>query len=146
MVATILAGANGDATDQHVAAERWRVMSGSIMKRGRGWRLKFEAGPRDANGRRQTRYVTTYGSRKQAQVELIRLLAEVERGMSVDPIKTTLSVYMRDWLENDTYLSPKTVERYRQLLEQQIAPHLGSTLLQKLRPAHIGNWHTTLLK
>jgi integrase len=38
------------------------------------------------------------------------------------------------------------LERYRQLGEQQIIPHLGAVLLQKLRPAHIQDWHATLLK
>jgi integrase len=31
------------------------------------------------------------------------------------------------------------------LAEKQIIPHLGSTLLQKLRPAHIQDWHVRLL-
>lgn len=43
-------------------------------------------------------------------------------------------------------MSPKTLERYRQLAEQQIIPHLGITVLLKLRPAQIKEWHTTLLK
>ncbi len=43
-------------------------------------------------------------------------------------------------------LRPKTAERYHQLIERQIIPHLGSTVLQKLRPAAILSWHTTLMK
>ena len=45
-----------------------------------------------------------------------------------------------------TDLSPKTLERYRQLAEQQIIPHLGHIILQKLRPAQVAEWHDTLLK
>ena len=41
---------------------------------------------------------------------------------------------------------PKTAERYRQLIEAQIVPHLGAMVLQKLRPATIVSWHATLLK
>jgi integrase len=37
-----------------------------------------------------------------------------------------------------------TAERYRQLLEYQIAPHLGTSLLQKLSRLDIEGWHTTL--
>ena len=33
-----------------------------------------------------------------------------------------------------------------QLVEQQIIPHLGAMPLQKLRPAHIADWHAKLLK
>ena len=43
-------------------------------------------------------------------------------------------------------MTPKTVGRYRQLAEQQIYPHLGGILLQKLRPAQVQEWHSTLLK
>jgi integrase len=41
-------------------------------------------------------------------------------------------------------ISPKTAERYRELLKNQIAPNLGSVLLQKLRGADIERWHATL--
>jgi integrase len=43
-------------------------------------------------------------------------------------------------------LSPKTAERYRELAEGQIIPHLGTVLLQKLRPARVADWHQNLLK
>src|SRR5262249_5165299 len=43
-------------------------------------------------------------------------------------------------------LSPKTTERYRQLVEQQIVPHLGAIALQKLRPAQVQQWHSAILK
>jgi hypothetical protein len=41
---------------------------------------------------------------------------------------------------------PKTAERCRQLAEQQIIPHLGNTVLQRLKPKHVKDWHGTLLK
>src|SRR5207248_2802968 len=43
-------------------------------------------------------------------------------------------------------LTPKSVERYRQVVKFQIVPHLGATLLQKLRPAQVHEWHSTLLR
>jgi integrase len=85
------------------------------------------------------------GTKREAQAELIRLLAEVERGTSVDPSKVTVAEYLRGWLDGNRGLSPKTLERYRQLAEQQVIPHLGSILLQKLRPQQVHEWHSTLL-
>jgi integrase len=38
------------------------------------------------------------------------------------------------------------VERYRQLAEQQIYPHLGATMIQKLKLASVEAWHSTLLQ
>src|SRR5437764_1722586 len=121
---------------------------GNITRRGAAsWRLKFEAGVRDpVTGARRTRFVTVQGTKKAAQRELIRLLAEVENGTAVDPSRVTVAEYLRGWLEGDRDLSPKTLERYRQLVDQQIVPHLGSTMLQRLRPSEVHEWHVTLLK
>jgi len=58
----------------------------------------------------------------------------------------TVTQHLRAWLDLAPGLSPKTAERYRQLAEQQIIPHLGGLALQKLKPAHIQNWHGELLK
>jgi integrase len=123
-------------------------VSGSITRRGiRSWRVKFEAGDRDPNtGKRQTRYITVRGTKKDAQRELIRLLGEVENGTAVDPSRAMVTEYLRAWLEHGEGLSPKTLERYRQLAEQQIIPHLGAIPLQKLRPAQVQGWHGLLLK
>lgn len=84
------------------------------------------------------------GTKKEAQAELIRLLAAGDNGTSVDPSKVTVAEYVRAWLDGAEALSGKTREQYRQLAEQQIIPHLGTTTLQKLRPAQIQDWHTKL--
>ena len=43
-------------------------------------------------------------------------------------------------------MAPKTAERYRQLAEQQIYPHLGGIVLPKLKPTMVQEWHGVLLK
>ncbi|HEY2837720.1 MAG TPA: site-specific integrase [Pirellulales bacterium] len=123
-------------------------MTGNVTRRGvHSWRLKFESGERDGvTGKRLTRYVTVRGTKKEAQRELIRLLAEVENGTAVDPSRVTVAEYLRGWLDGADHLANKTRERYRALAAQQIAPHLGGIMLQKLRPANIADWHVTLLR
>jgi integrase len=123
-------------------------MPGSITRRGKSsWRLKFEAGERDqVTGKRRTRYATVHGTKKAAQIELTRLLAEIDNGTSIDPSRLTVAEYVRGWLDGATHLAPKTIERYRELAEHQIIPHLGATVLQKLRPAQISDWHAALLR
>jgi hypothetical protein len=60
---------------------------------------RFEGGERNpVTGRRRTRYVTVKGTKKAAQIELIRLLSEVENGTIVEPSKVTLAEYLRGWL------------------------------------------------
>jgi integrase len=41
-------------------------------------------------------------------------------------------------------ISARTAQRYRQLLENQIVPHLGTKVLRKLKPLDIEAWHTSL--
>ena len=41
-------------------------------------------------------------------------------------------------------ISPKTAERYRELVENQIAPHLGTTPIQKLSTIDIERWRSAL--
>ncbi len=122
-------------------------MIGNITRRGaNSWRLKFDVG-RDANGKRITRFVTVKGTKKQAQAELARLVAAHDAGTLVEPSKLTVAEYMRAWIETvSADISPKTAERYRQLIERQIVPHLGTMSLQKLKPIHVETWHATLLK
>jgi integrase len=118
---------------------------GNITRRGaHSWRVKYEA-PALA-GERCTRYVTIKGTKKDAQRELTRLLAEVDHGTSVDPSTLTVGDHLRQWLDEADHLAGKTRERYLALAEQQIIPHLGAVLVQKLRPAQIAAWHATLLK
>jgi integrase len=85
-------------------------------------------------------------SKKAAQAELIRRLAEVENGTSVNPSKVTIAEYLQAWPDHDTELAGKTIERYRELAERQIIPHLGHIVMQQLRPAQVNDWHTTLLR
>jgi hypothetical protein len=54
-------------------------MRGNITRRGKSsWRIKFDAGTE--GGKRVTRYVTVRGTRKDAEVELCRLLNDAIRG------------------------------------------------------------------
>jgi integrase len=119
---------------------------GNITRRGRrSWRLKFDVGT-DAAGKRLTRYFTVHGRLQDAQRELTRLLSAVDGGTLPESSTATVAEYLRAWLSGPHQLSPKTAERYRELAERQIIPHLGSIQLQKLRPKQIEEWHATLLK
>jgi integrase len=124
-------------------------MKGNITRRGaNSWRLKIALGRDPVTGKRLTRFATVRGAKRQAEAELARQIAAHDAGTLVEPSKTTLADYMRSWIETAATLrlSPKTAERYRQLIERQIVPYLGALPLQKLKPVHVANWHATLLK
>jgi len=120
-------------------------MKGTITRRGKSsWRLKFDIG-RDALGKRKFRFLTIRGKRQDAEKELTKQLQTFHDGMLVAPTKTTIAEYIRAWLDRAD-VAPKTLERYRQLAEQQIIPYLGNIEIQKLRPAKVQDWHGALLK
>jgi integrase len=122
-------------------------MKGHIRQRGKNsWELKFDAG-RDATGKRAIKYHSFKGTKREAQAKLLELLATTARGSYVEPCKATVADFVRDrvsqW-EAAGDISARTAERYRYLVENQIAPHIGAKLLQKLRPLDIEEWHTIL--
>lgn len=122
-------------------------MRGNITRRGKSsWRLKFDVGTDPATAKRLTRFVTVRGKRQDAEKELSRLVSAAYDGTLVEPSKVTVAEYLRAWLAGPHGLSPKSAERYLQLIEQQIIPHLGAYPLQKLKPAHVDDWHATLIR
>ena len=124
-------------------------MKGHLQQRGPNrWRLKFDVGRDPGTGKRVIRYSTVHGTKREAQVEFTRQIAAIDGGSFVEPSKLTVAEYMRGWIATveAVAVSPKTAERYRQLIEGQIVPHLGALLLQRLRPTHVANWHASLLR
>ena len=119
---------------------------GNITKRGKGsWRIKVEL-PRDpVSGKRRTHYETVKGNRKDANAKIVEIREKMNKGEYVESSTVTVGTYLMSWLKAPVDLSPKTLERYSELAERQIIPHLGHIALQKLTPAHIQAWHPTLL-
>lgn len=82
-------------------------MTGHIQRRGPStFRLKYEVDRDLVTGKRQIRYVTFKGTKKQAEAELTRLLAARDTGTSVEPDKVTIGEYMRSWIATAD-VSPK---------------------------------------
>lgn len=123
-------------------------MRGSIIRRGkRSWRVKFDLSREPGTGVRHIRYHTVRGTRSDAEAKLHELLTAVGRGHYVEASKITVVEYLRDRLtkwEATGSVTPRTLERYKELIDDQIVPHLGAKQLQKLRPFDIQEWHATL--
>ena len=121
-------------------------MRGSITRRGKtSWRLRFDVAP-TTPGRRERRYVTVRGSRQDAERELARLVGAIYDNTLIEPSRVTVEDQLQGWFSGHHGLGGKTVERYEQLAKYQILPYLSAIPLQKLRPAHITEWHGKLLK
>ncbi len=122
-------------------------MTGHVRRRGeRSWELKFDAGGAPGTGKRITRYSSFRGTKRDAEVELAKLVAAAANGEQVDPSKLTVSEFLdrweRDWCASN--VSPKTAERYGELLRLHVRPTLGAMKLQKLRPVHLSELYGSL--
>ena len=114
-------------------------MRGNITRRGKtSWRLKFDLDAVD--GKRRIHTVTVRGTRKDAEAELARLLNDTHRGTFADPSKMTVADFLQSWVAGRTDLTPGSIERYRDIIERQTIPVIGTIELQKLKPIHIRNW------
>ncbi|HLJ20098.1 MAG TPA: tyrosine-type recombinase/integrase, partial [Stellaceae bacterium] len=124
-------------------------MTGHVRRRGeRSWELKFDLGRDPLSGKRITRFHSFKGTRRDAEKELTRLMAGADSGTYVDPTKTTVADFLdrweRDWAASN--LSPKTLERHREISRVHVRPHLGDIRLQKLKAAHLQGLYAKLLR
>ncbi len=122
-------------------------MKGHIRKRGtRSWAVVIDLG-RDANGKRRQKWHTVHGAKRDAQRELADLLSSLNKGDYVEPSRMKVSEYLDRWLSEYAKLnvSPKTYERYTDIISRNIKPALGEYHLSKLRPLHIQSFYTDAL-
>src|SRR5262249_9512395 len=112
------------------------------------WELKFDLGVNPTTGKRETRYVSVKGTKREAQAKLTELMSEAARGVLVDPTKETLGAFLdrwdRDWAVSN--VEGKTLERYRELAGLYVKPHIGMVRIQKLRPVHLNELYAKLLR
>jgi integrase len=88
---------------------------------------------------------TVKGNRRAAEKELRRLLRTLDTGEHVDPTRMTVREWLMAWLGVvREEVSPKSHERYSEIVENFLAPELGALPITKLAPAHIqiayGKW------
>jgi hypothetical protein len=122
---------------------------GHIRSRGKkSWELKFDLRTDPATGKRQIAYHSFKGTRAEAKAELRRLMTAAENGSRVDPAKTTVAEFFARW-ECDwavANVSPKTAERYSELIKTHVRPRIGAARLQKLKPVHLAELYAALLR
>ena len=121
-------------------------MKGHIRRRGKSWAVIIDLG-RDASGKRRQKWHAVPGTRREAQRELARILNEVNTGAYVEPARMTVGDYLDRWVSDyaKPAVSPKTCERYREIIDGHIKPALGSYMLPKLAPLHVQAFYSHAL-
>ena len=125
------------------------MSGGHVRQRGKSWLLKYDAGKDPVTGKRRQRYATVKGGTKTAaNAKLRELMSAVDKGLHVDPRKMTVRQWNETWLLDHAAatVSPKTFERYAELLRGYVAPELGDMQIQKLvsQPAAIQRLYAQL--
>jgi integrase len=121
-------------------------MKGHLRERSPGhWAIVIDT--RDpATGKRKRKWHSFNGTKRQAQVECAKLIAEIKNGTALDPAKVMLREYLERWLAHmATQVSPRSAENYREVVEHWIVPALGNVQLAKLQPEQIAQAYSDAL-
>jgi integrase len=120
--------------------------SGSIRERSPGhFELRYSLGTDPATGQRRTANVAFQGSQKDAERELRRLLRSLDTGEHIDPNRIILREWFASWLGAvRSEVSPRTHERYGEIVAHFLAPALGNVPIAKLAPSQIQAFYNEL--
>jgi integrase len=113
--------------------------TGHIRERSPGsWELRYSLGTDPATRKRRVATVSIRGNRNAAERELRRLLRSLDTGEHVDPTRMTLSEWLAIWLSTvKQEVSPKSHERYTEIVDNFLVPELGALPIVKLAPVNI---------
>src|SRR5215468_9626311 len=97
-------------------------------------------------GKRKQRWHSFRGTKRQAQIECARLIAELQNGTAVEPSRMTVADFFERWIEHmQGQVSPRSHERYAEIARKNLVPLLGGLSLTKLQPAHISQAYAKAL-
>jgi integrase len=122
-------------------------MKGHLRERSPGhWAIVLEI--RDPeNGKRRRKWHSFTGTKREAQIECARLISDLSGGAYIQPARTTVRDFLDHWLEHmRAQLTPRSHERYSELVRKNIVPLIGNTPLAKLQPAVISQAYAKALK
>lgn len=83
---------------------------------------------------------------KELQKQMVLFQEEVERGTHLDAGKISFEEFIEKWITDyaEPNLAPKTLYRYKELLESRIIPALGHIKLSKLQPMNLTEFYNNL--
>ena len=111
-------------------------MAGSIEKRGKNSYRLVCTGGYDLNGKLIKHTKTIHGTKKDAQIELAKFVAEVQNGLVIDGKSLKFTEFVEIWKRDygSKELAPSTYYRYKGMLESRILPYFGHYKLNKITP------------
>jgi integrase len=121
------------------------AVAGSIRQRGKqSWEVRAFAGKDAETGKKRYVTRTVRGERREAEVALGRLLAEIDHGQHAVRAGTVGELCERWYSHAAPDLSPAVAAEYRRLLDKRILPRWSDTPLRRLRTADLDQWYAEL--
>ena len=123
-------------------------MAGSIEKRGKNsYRLVCLAGY-DLQGKPIKKTKTVHGTKKEAEIELAKFVADVQNGMVIEGKSLKFSEFTEIWKRDygSKELAPSTYKRYCRMLETRLLPYFGHFYVNKIKPTDIMQFYDLLSK
>ena len=123
-------------------------MAGSIEKRGKNsYRLVCLAGY-NLQGKPIKKTKTVHGTKKEAEIELAKFVADVQNGMVIEGKSLKFSEFTEIWKRDygSKELAPSTYKRYCRMLETRLLPYFGHFYVNKIKPTDIMQFYDLLSK
>lgn len=121
-------------------------MAGSIEKRGKNsYRLSCLAGY-NLQGKPIKKTKTVHGTKKDAEIELAKFVADVQNGIFVEGKSLKFSEFTEIWKRDyaSKELAPSTYKRYCRMLETRLLPYFGHFYVNKIKPTDIMQFYDLL--
>ncbi|MCJ2099206.1 tyrosine-type recombinase/integrase [Methylobacterium sp. E-046] len=122
-------------------------MKGHIRERSPGkWAIILDL--RDPEtGKRKRKWHSFSGTKRGAQKECARLITAIGGGDYVEPNKIMVGDLLLRWLAHArTQVSPRTHERYTEIVLKNLVPAIGGLLLINLKPVQISTIYAKALE
>ena len=123
-------------------------MAGSIEKRGKNsYRLSCLAGY-NLQGKPIKKTKTVHGTKKEAEIELAKFVADVQNGMVIEGKSLKFSEFTEIWKRDygSKELALSTYKRYCRMLETRLLPYFGHFYVNKIKPTDIMQFYDLLSK
>jgi site-specific recombinase XerC len=119
-------------------------MKGHVRERGKGnWYAVLDVSDPQTGKRKRKWHKLEASGKKEAQTECSALVTQLTSGSYIDAKKITVAEYLERWLTaTKPSVSPRTFERYVELVRKNIVPLLGGTQLKKLNGIQIAEAYT----
>jgi integrase len=123
------------------------LMRGHVRKRGKKWSIVIDVGT-DERGKRKQRWHSGFETKREAEIELTKLLGQLQTGTYVVPTRRSLGEFLElEWLPAIRHtIRPLTYESYERGCRNHLVPLLGNVPLQRLTPAQVNAAYAKLLR